>query len=504
MGIRKFRPRLERAIPWLGGLGLVIAGSILAGKFFEDRSVPRLRLSAGPKFTRRHDVAAYLCQQAERHEVAVELVDSAGSEECLQRIQSGELDVALVSNGIVVPHDDDIRVLAALPSELVHVLARRELADGRPLAQSLRGKRVNIGVRGSSEWLLARDFLAFARLKLPSGDAAGDVTPTEWSKEQLVERAQAILAAAGPQKQALIDELPDCLLVLASMPSTVVPLLAEAADYQIATMPMAPAYLLDNLQASEPTTTTVEREFLERGIIPANSYFTTRPFPASDCQTVGTKLLLVAHQDASERGVRGLMEAIFEGEFSRRIKPKSPRELATPYALHAAAVDYLDRDKPLAVQETMEWINGCLSVFGAFSAGALSLYGLLWRQKVRRPADYYAEIRKVELLAAGAESDPDAPLERQDFAKHLDDRLLQLRQELIEDICEGRIKGEPVIANILALLKDARRNLPHDGAVAEQLHALDDGRVVRFDANHAPQSRPSASLTRAGAASGKR
>ena len=44
--------------------------------------------------------------------------------------------------------------------------------------------------------------------------------------------------------------------------------------------------------------------------------------------------------------------------------------------------------------------------------------------------------------------------------RELDCRLLKLRQELIEDICEGRIKGDQVIANILTLLKDARRNLP--------------------------------------------
>ena len=47
--------------------------------------------------------------------------------------------------------------------------------------------------------------------------------------------------------------------------------------------------------------------------------------------------------------------------------------------------------------------------------------------------------------------------------RELDCRLLKLRQDLIEDICEGRIKGDQVIANILTLLKDARRNLPKAG-----------------------------------------
>ena len=38
--------------------------------------------------------------------------------------------------------------------------------------------------------------------------------------------------------------------------------------------------------------------------------------------------------------------------------------------------------------------------------------------------------------------------------------FLKLRQYLIEDICEGRIKGDQIIANILVLLKDTRRHLP--------------------------------------------
>ena len=47
-----------------------------------------------------------------------------------------------------------------------------------------------------------------------------------------------------------------------------------------------------------------------------------------------------------------------------------------------------------------------------------------------------------------------------ELLRELDCRLLELRRDLIEDVCEGRIKGDQVIANILTLLKDARRNLP--------------------------------------------
>ena len=40
-----------------------------------------------------------------------------------------------------------------------------------------------------------------------------------------------------------------------------------------------------------------------------------------------------------------------------------------------------------------------------------------------------------------------------------DERLVRLRRDLVEDICDGRIKGDQAISNIMILLKDARRSL---------------------------------------------
>jgi hypothetical protein len=97
----------------------------------------------------------------------------------------------------------------------------------------------------------------------------------------------------------------------------------------------------------------------------------------------------------------------------------------------------------------------------------LSLYSLLRKRKARQPSDYYAEIRRVDQIALGAEADSTAPIQPHELAKHLDDRLLELRQELIGDICDGSIKGDQVISNILTLLKDTRGNLRKlDGDVA--------------------------------------
>jgi hypothetical protein len=225
---------------------------------------------------------------------------------------------------------------------------------------------------------------------------------------------------------------------------------------------------MDTMQDSHAKITVVEREFLEPATIPACCYFATRGQPATSCETVGARLLVVARSDAPARAIRPLMKTLFEGEFAHRIQPQSPREIATPYAIHPAAIAYLDRDKPLAIAEALEWFSSGLSIFGAFSAGALSLYGLLWRRKARNPSDYYAEIRKLYLLSHDAEFGTTAAAGPKQLFKQLDERLLDLRKSLIEDICEGRIKGDQSVSTILALLKDARQSLARLEAEAAQ------------------------------------
>jgi len=175
------------------------------------------------------------------------------------------------------------------------------------------------------------------------------------------------------------------------------------------------------------------------------------------------------------------MEALFEGEFARRTLPRSPRELATPFAIHPAAEDYFDRDKPLAIGPVVEWASNGLSFFGAFSAGALSFYGLLRRKKIRKPSDYFAEIRQIEQIARGASLDAAVPSQPSELANYLQDRLLGLRRDLIEDICDGRIKGDQVIANILSLINDTRRHSPPLGGQAADLRArlLSDHEATR-------------------------
>lgn len=456
----------NRVLAWSGHRALAIVccvclatlGFAVAGGRLALRKPPGIRLSAGPELTRRQAIAATICEEARLSHLTIETVASKGSEDCLQRLKSGQLDAAIINSAVTVPDDEQIAVLAVLQLEAVHMLVKAELADGRPLIEVVRGKRVNLGQPGSTEWLLADEFCKFARLRQPTGIELGDIIPTYLSKSELLEKALVIASATGQRKAALSAELPDCVPVVESLPSQLVQILVEAGGYEVVSMPATRAFLMDNLQLAHGDKAAIQREFLEPVMIPSHCYFGTRPVPSSDRETVGVRLVIVARKELPASIVQPLMTTIFEGKCAHRLKPLSPRDLATPYLIHPSAAAYFDRDKPLLVQAQLERISQGLSFCGAFGAGALSLYGLWRSQRWRKPIDYFAEIRKVE-MALNNVSDTEAEEIRCQQFRQSSQRLAQLRHELVEDVCTGRIKGDQTILNILLLIKDVRRTM---------------------------------------------
>jgi TRAP-type uncharacterized transport system substrate-binding protein len=154
----------NRKTPLLCSVGLAALSIWLAAPLLVDQPIPVLRMSAGPDGTRRHTLANYLCEQAKQNNLAVTLATCAGSEDCLNLLKTGQLDVAVVSSGVTVPDDDDIMVLGAIQLEAVHVLIRKDMAEGGSFTETIRGKRVNLGEKGSVEWLLMPELLSFATL----------------------------------------------------------------------------------------------------------------------------------------------------------------------------------------------------------------------------------------------------------------------------------------------------------------------------------------------------
>lgn len=438
---------------------LIGLGLYFSWEFFLHQDVARLMVSAGRNVTRRHEIALNLQQTARQNGIEFNLISTAGSEEALRLVENGELDLAIITSGIVNKDVTHVREVAALHVEPVHFLVRRELAEKHQfLRDMVRNKRVNLGEPGSSAYALSFELMAATQMKPSSETEPGEFTVTHLGEETIDERLQQIQKLRGVEREARIRELPDALILVASMPSLLTQQLIETADYRLVSVPFTRSFILNTSHRNQMNT-LIDHSYLEPATILAGSYLGKVPEPAQDCQTLGMRLLLVANKQVPAKVIYRLMNSLFEGEFARRYKPVSPEEQASAYAIHLGALAYVNRNKTNWINEAVTMVKQGLSALGLFSAGAFSLFALLRTKKHKSPGDYLNEIRQIELLARGTIKADGAPTEKTALAQYLDQRLSQIKSDLIQACTKKQFKNEVILLNVLTILMDTRQQI---------------------------------------------
>src|SRR5262245_28753781 len=130
--LRKKKSLSRRALrdAFLATLGLVAVVTTVALLVYTPR-IPRrsLTLTAGSQSGLRHQMGLALTKEAGPYGLDFELVATAGSEEALEQVDAGKIDVALVQGGLAARHRANVRQVAALHVEPLHLLVKQELAD---------------------------------------------------------------------------------------------------------------------------------------------------------------------------------------------------------------------------------------------------------------------------------------------------------------------------------------------------------------------------------------
>jgi hypothetical protein len=109
--------------------------------------------------------------------------------------------------------------------------------------------------------------------------------------------------------------------------------------------------------------------------------------------------------------------------------------------------------------ELISHLGRLLGGLGAFVSGILGLYGFLRILQLRRFESYYEEVRRIVQVARGREDDPDAPPDPDGRRVYLLDQLDDLKSEAIRDFEAGGLRGEGLLAGIVALVNDTRNSL---------------------------------------------
>jgi TRAP-type uncharacterized transport system substrate-binding protein len=473
--------KTEKTRTWgVIGLGL-LAAALLAWSAHSGwaawcgESTTSITVSAGPLDSRRSKMVEFLADRGHDEKVAIKLVATESPEEAFRMVAQGKLDAAFVYNAVDMKHDADVCTVAGLPLEPLHVVVRKDLVARDPFIKTLlANRRVNIGVAGSAESLLAQELLAFLKLKPIDRTGKGDYTALTLSTADLFKLARAVQSAPVVDRPRLLADMPDAAILTAALPSAVVQSLLDTDAYVLVPFPFAQAFCMDTTTTEKTDAVHINRLYLEPTEIVSGTYMSGDASPSRACATLGMRLVLVANKNASRPAIGKLTSVVMNSVTTRILKAVDPRTVPSLHEPHPGAVDYLDRDKPLVVQKVMDRITQSLSIFGAFSAGFLTLYGLWRARRMKSPQNYFGEIRKISLMARGEGEDPQLPSDSADRLRVLDERLMLLRLELISDFCQGRFKSELMLLNLLTSIADARREL--SSPMGPYLPRRDDGR----------------------------
>jgi TRAP-type uncharacterized transport system substrate-binding protein len=420
----------------------------------------RLTISGGNVCPLRSELAKRICAEVCNAGVILDAVPETNSDAICEAVDAGKLDVGLVLGGFPQDSHPNVRQVATLGVEPLHLLVRGELLDGiTPSLDLLRGRRVSLGERGTNGMRLAADLLRLAGLRATTLKAAGDFEAVYSSEAETIAQLRSWKRASPPVRALLAERLPDALFVVDSLPAPLVDALVKIAGYQLVPLPYATALHLDNRRDETLQADGLLESRLEATTIPAYAYGIAPAVPPADCPTFGLRLLLIAHKDVSTNAVLRLLRSLDQGGARRYHVDLDAVGVDNELPLHPGAVAFAQGRRPMAVNELLEPLTNFLSVLGAGAAGGLAFWGFLRGLRAVHPDVHLKQIDRIERLLAGSEQDDSAPTLPREFIDFLEAQLARIKQAAIDDYSQGRLDNNEALLSILTLVADTRNLL---------------------------------------------
>jgi TRAP-type uncharacterized transport system substrate-binding protein len=414
----------------------------------------RLSLTAGNALGTRHQMAQRLQKEVFQRGLVFALQPSQGSEQALDWINDGNMDVALVQGGLTTAGRPNVRQVATLDIEPLHLAVKKELAaDAATSLMALGGKTVDLGEVGSGTHSLAIATLEFVGLKPRDTDPVRGYIPVTLDRQHLWAETDT-------------NRLPDAVFLVSSLPSSTTRYLVTKHGYRLVPLPFAEALALESLEQpaeDEERVSGGERIVLERiqaVTIPPYTYGIEPPVPDKLVPTLGTRLLLVAHKDVPARAMFELVEATYAPRFGLIVHPPLDvrlMDLPPEFPWHAGAQLYLQRNAPLLSGAAMDSAHKAFAIFAAAASGLFvlwqwtKLYGSATRNRGFK--QYIAQVTRIEERVLEAERSRPLALPELSVVR---DRLHRLKTEALDEFARTDFAGKDLLFGFLAQVNDVR------------------------------------------------
>jgi TRAP-type uncharacterized transport system substrate-binding protein len=404
-------------------------------------------------------LAKQIREEAARHHLDIVLTTKEyGTLDALAEVDSpSEIKFALVVGGVTARDYPNVRTVTSLAKEHLHLLVKGELADKG--ISGLRGKRIAVTAPTTASYHVARDVLEFVGLLATVHSKSGGSDIDQMTPQAAFREMARIKSLGEPARADAIAGLPDAFMFLAPLPSPAARQLIADFGYKLVHLPFAEAYGLDRLNPPSPEGVRVDRSMLSPGAIPAYTYGSNPAEPARECQTICAPLIMVAQDDADPAAVSSLLETIYDSPLTNAVRPPALNEQVNAFPRHAGTERHLHRNDPLLTPEVGARLVAVAGGIGAFLSGVIAFYSFLRLRNLNRFESYYREIGQIEMIARGLEDDPAAPTDVASLRSHLERRLTTLKCKVLTDFAVGGLKGEGLMAGIIALINDTRESL---------------------------------------------
>jgi TRAP-type uncharacterized transport system substrate-binding protein len=408
-----------------------------------------LSLTAGNKVGMRHELAERLRSELVPRRITLDLRPSAGSEQALDWVNTRQVDAALVQGGLVAGGRPDVRQVATLHVEPMHLLVKQELLqDASKSLKALRGKRVDLGEKGSGTHSLASAIMGFVGLQ-----PGVDYQDLHLSQQEL-------------RKEVDASNLPDAVFQVSTLPSPTAKYLVTKHGYRLVPLPFAEAFALETLTRREADRQSaaenggVEMGRIHATTIPAFVYSADPPVPAEPLPTLGTRLLLVAHKDVPAKAAYRLVEATYAVEFGQIVRPALDAklmDLPPEFPWHEGAVLYQQRNAPLLPGAVMDSAQKGFAILAAAASGLFVLWQWVKQSgqfaRTKGFNKYISQVARIEERALEAERGK--PLAVPELAG-LRDQLCQLKTQALDEFADGELGGKELLGGFLVQVNDVR------------------------------------------------
>jgi TRAP-type uncharacterized transport system substrate-binding protein len=411
-----------------------------------------LTVTAGDGEGLRHRMANDFARELRQTGLILNVKPTSGSEEAIEQLNAGEFDLAFVQGGLAGVPGDHVRQLTALHVEPLHLLVNEMLfAEIENVGLgALEGRRINVGSVGSGTHELSMEVLRFIGLHpMIEGERLGYV-PEALSYDEL--------------RKSEPELLPDAIFTVSSLPSPIAGFMIEQRGYRLVPLTFGEALSLQAInELGDSQSRTIDKRLLFRTIIPNHTYSVRRAEPPEPLVTLGTRVLLVAHERVGDDIVQRVLDALFKSNIAQsQLEPLVPSLLDLPpeFPFHAGAEAFRQRSKPIIAGDAIDYFEKILAIAGTLAGGTFFVYrwyaGSRRRTREASLASYIARVIAIEREALENERAAELDLSK---LIALQSELVEIKSEAVTKFVGGELQGEALIQGFLSLVNDAREQV---------------------------------------------